>query len=71
MGVGWACRYGLRIYGYARHTPLPDNGEKHHSQGTEVPFVILAGDKVKLNIARRRYRRLPNYNEEGHKTLGN
>mgnify|MGYP005992355435 FL=1 len=50
---------------------LPENGEAHHSHGTEVPFIILAGDKVKLNMARRRYIRLPNYNEEGHKTLGN
>jgi hypothetical protein len=49
---------------------LPENGETHHSKGTEVPFVILAGDKVKLNIGRR-YIRLPGYNEEGHKTLGN
>ena len=50
---------------------LPENGEKHHSHGTEVPFLILAGDNVKLNMARRRYIRLPNYDEEGHKTLGN
>ena len=50
---------------------LPENGEKHHSQGTEVPFLILAGDKVPLSMARRRYIRLPNYNDEGHKTLGN
>lgn len=50
---------------------LPENGEAHHSHGTEVPFIILAGEKVKLNMARRRYIRLPNYNEEGHKTLGN
>ena len=50
---------------------LPENGEKHHSNGSEVPFLILAGDRVKLNMARRRYIRLPNYNEEGHKTLGN
>ncbi len=50
---------------------LPENGEKHHSTGSEVPFLILAGDRVKLNMARRRYLRLPNYDEEGHKTLGN
>jgi hypothetical protein len=49
---------------------LPENGETHHSQGTEVPFVILAGKNVKLNLARR-YIRLPNYNQPGHKTLGN
>lgn len=49
---------------------LPENGETHHSKGTEVPFVILAGDNVKLNLARR-YIRLPGYNKEGHKTLGN
>ena len=50
---------------------MPENGEKHHSIGTEVPFLILAGDNVQLNMARRRYIRLPNYNDEGHKTLGN
>ncbi len=50
---------------------LPENGEAHHSHGTEVPFIILAGNKVKLSMARRRYIRLPNYDEEGHKTLGN
>jgi hypothetical protein len=50
---------------------LPENSEKHHSIGTEVPFLILAGHNVKLNMARRRYIRLPNYDEPGHKTLGN
>ena len=50
---------------------MPENGEKHHSIGTEVPFLILAGDNVQLNMARRRYIRLPNYNDVGHKTLGN
>lgn len=50
---------------------LPENGEKHHSIGTEVPFLVLAGSNVKLSMARRRYIRLPNYDEEGHKTLGN
>jgi hypothetical protein len=51
-------------------TYFPENGETHHSLGTEVPLLILAGDNVKLNIAGR-YIRLPNYNEPGHKTLGN
>jgi hypothetical protein len=50
---------------------LPENGETHHSVSSEVPFMIFAGDNVKLSMARRRYIRLPNYNEEGHKTLGN
>jgi hypothetical protein len=50
---------------------LPENGEKHHSIGTEVPFVILAGHNVKLSMARRRYIRLPNYGQPGHSTLGN
>jgi len=49
---------------------FPDNGETHHSQGTEYPFVVLSGANAKLNI-RRRYVRLPNYGEAGHKTLGN
>ena len=49
---------------------FPDNGETHHSKGTEWPFVMLAGNKVKLDIAGK-YLRLPHYGKEGHKTLGN
>ncbi len=50
---------------------LPENGEAHHSKGTAVPFVILSGDKVKMNIGGGRYIRLPEYSNSGHKTLGN
>jgi hypothetical protein len=49
---------------------FPDNGETHHSQGTEYPFVVLSGTNTKLNV-RGRYIRLPNYGDAGHKTLGN
>lgn len=49
---------------------MPENGETHHSIGTEVPFVIIAGDNARIN-ALGRYVRLPNYNDKGHKTLGN
>ncbi len=49
---------------------LPNNGETHHSHGTEWPFVVLAGANARLDIARR-YIRLPGYNQIGHKTLGN
>lgn len=49
---------------------FPDNGETHHSQGSEWPFVVLAGDNTRLKIGRR-YIRLPGYDQEGHKTLGN
>lgn len=49
---------------------FPDNGETHHSHGTEWPFVILAGDNTRLDLGRR-YIRLPAYNKAGHKTLGN
>jgi hypothetical protein len=49
---------------------FPDNGETHHSHGTEWPFVILAGDNARLDLGRR-YIRLPGYGKEGHKTLGN
>lgn len=49
---------------------FPDGGETHHSHGTEYPFIIMAGDNAKLNLGRR-YIRLPNYGQEGHKTLGN
>ena len=49
---------------------FPENGETHHSVGSEVPFMILAGDNTKINTSGR-YLRLPDYNENGHKTLGN
>ena len=49
---------------------FPENGEGHHSWGTEAPFVILAGDNCKLDIAGR-YIRLPYHATEGHKTIGN
>ncbi len=49
---------------------FPDNGETHHSHGTEWPFVVLAGDNAQLDLGRR-YIRLPGYGKEGHKTLGN
>ena len=49
---------------------FPDNGETHHSNGSEWPFVILAGSKCSLDIGRR-YIRLPGYAQPGHKTLGN
>ncbi|MEC8558042.1 MAG: DUF1552 domain-containing protein [Planctomycetota bacterium] len=47
-----------------------DNGETHHSKGTEWPFVVLAGDNARLNLGRR-YIRLPGYGQPGHRTLGN
>ena len=49
---------------------FPDGGETHHSHGTEYPFIVMAGDNARLNLGRR-YIRLPNYGQEGHKTLGN
>lgn len=49
---------------------LPNNGETHHSRGTEWPFVVMAGDNTPLNIGRR-YIRTPDYGKPGHKTLGN
>jgi hypothetical protein len=49
---------------------FPDNGETHHSHGTEFPFVVLSGSNSKLPL-RGRYLRLPNYGDAGHKTLGN
>lgn len=49
---------------------FPDSGETHHSLGLEFPFVVLAGRNCPLDIARR-YIRLPNYGQPGHKTLGN
>jgi len=49
---------------------FPDNGETHHSQGTEWPFIVIAGDNTRLDLGRR-YIRLPGYGKVGHKTLGN
>ena len=49
---------------------FPDNGETHHSHGTEWPFVVLAGNNTRMNLGRQ-YIRLPKYGTEGHKTLGN
>ena len=49
---------------------FPDNGETHHSNGSEWPFLVLAGDNAQLDIGRR-YIRLPGYGKSGHKTLGN
>lgn len=49
---------------------FPDNGETHHSHGTEWPFIVLAGNNCKLDIAGK-YIRLPGYGNKGHKTLGN
>jgi hypothetical protein len=49
---------------------FPEGGETHHGSGSEAPFVILAGDKCKLDLAGR-YIRLPYHATEGHKTIGN
>jgi len=49
---------------------FPDNGETHHSNGVEWPFIVLAGGNVRLDIAGK-YIRLPKHGDEGHKTLGN
>jgi hypothetical protein len=49
---------------------FPDNGETHHSHGTEWPFIVMSGGNVKMDIAGK-YIRLPKYGDKGHKTLGN
>jgi len=49
---------------------FPENGEGHHSHGTEAPFVVMSGDNCKLDMAGR-YTRLPYHATEGHKTIGN
>jgi hypothetical protein len=49
---------------------FPDNGETHHSNGVEWPFLVFSGRSSRLNIANR-YIRLPAHGQEGHKTLGN
>lgn len=47
-----------------------DNGEKHHSNGSEWPFLVFSGRNARLKIAGR-YIRVPKHGDEGHKTLGN
>ena len=49
---------------------FPENGEGHHSHGTEAPFIVMAGDNCRLNMLGR-YIRLPYHGTEGHKTIGN
>ena len=49
---------------------LPNNGETHHSRGTEWPFLIIAGDNAPMRLGRR-YMRFPDYGEPSHKTIGN
>ncbi|MFT6178692.1 MAG: hypothetical protein ACI9NQ_002147 [Paracoccaceae bacterium] len=49
---------------------FPENGEGHHSHGTEAPFIVLTGDQSNLDMAGR-YIRLPYHATEGHKTIGN
>lgn len=49
---------------------FPENGEGHHSHGTEAPIITLAGDNCRLNMLGR-YIRLPYHGTEGHKTIGN
>lgn len=49
---------------------FPENGEGHHSHGTEAPFIVLSGKDSNLDMAGR-YTRLPYHATEGHKTIGN
>jgi hypothetical protein len=49
---------------------FPDNGETHHSKGTEWPFIVMSGKNSQLDITGK-YIRLPHYGKKGHKTLGN
>ncbi|PXA05269.1 hypothetical protein DDZ13_03740 [Coraliomargarita sinensis] len=49
---------------------FPENGEGHHSKGTEAPFIVLGGDNCAVDLLGR-YVRLPYHATEGHKTIGN
>ncbi len=49
---------------------FPDNGETHHSNGSEWPFLVFTGRNSKLNTAGK-YIRLPAHGKDGCKTLGN
>lgn len=47
-----------------------ENGETHHSDGSEQPIIMIAGKNTKMNFIGS-YTRLPGYGQQGHKTLGN
>ncbi len=49
---------------------FPENGEGHHSWGSEAPFVVVAGNECAIDLVGR-YVRLPYHATEGHQTLGN
>ena len=49
---------------------FPENGEGHHSHGTQAPVITLAGKNCNLEIGGR-YLRLPYHGTPGHKTIGN
>jgi len=49
---------------------FPENGETHHSHGTEAPFIVVAGKDCPINLSGR-YLRLPYHANPEHKTLGN
>jgi len=49
---------------------FPEGGETHHGWGYEAPFVVMAGNNCKLDLAGR-YIRLPYHGTEEHKTIGN
>jgi hypothetical protein len=49
---------------------FPEGGESHHGHGFEAPYIIMAGNNCKLDMAGR-YIRLPYHGTEGHKTIGN
>ena len=45
------------------------NGGKHHAGNTDWPFLLIGGDRNKLNTGR--YIQYPSYQENGHKTIAN
>ncbi|MBI1371768.1 MAG: DUF1552 domain-containing protein [Phycisphaera sp.] len=49
---------------------FPEGGEKHHGNGIESPWVVMAGKNCNLDIVGR-YVRFPALGTEGHQTLGN
>ncbi len=49
---------------------FPEGGEKHHGNGIESPWVVMAGKNCNLDIAGR-YVRFPALGTQGHQTLGN
>ena len=74
QGAAFLKKYCQRCHGTDYSYPGLDVTNRatllHPTDETEAPFVVLAGERVNLNMSGR-YIRLPYHATEGHKTIGN